>query len=396
LDLVPDERDKRPIGLVLAGGGARGAYQLGALSELLPRLDGRPRIYVGTSIGALQAAYFAQRATDPLDDVLREGLQFWQERSLHKVISPPSAPRQIWLGARYLSRAAGLPLRLPAGFLATEPIERKLADLLGSLEDIRAHVRSGALHAAAVVATSSATGRSVVFHDGGHPRTPDDRRGIDYVPTKLTIEHVLASAAIPSAFPATRVTWPGDAGRWYVDGGTRLNAPIKPAIELGAERLVIVGLNSTRPDPDPDFKRRPDALDGAAHLTQAILADPLYNDLQTLAGLNQVVRRAGRRVGYKEIPYIFIAPATRGEIGALAQEVFRRRYTWLRGLRSGHIRLLGRLLDAGGSRDHGELMSYFFFAPEFVEKLIELGKTDARKWFRNPHDAGIWQLAPPP
>lgn len=395
---MTQERDRRPVGVVLAGGGARGAYQLGALSVLLPHLGSRdelPRVYVGTSIGALQVAYFARRATEPLDDVLREGLQLWQSLGLGNVVSPPLSPRQVKLGLQYLAGAIGLPLRPPTSFLAARPIKGTVHKL-GPFHQIRTNVENGDLLAAAVVATASATGRSVVFHDGGDPPEHDVRRGIDYVSTELTADHIRASAAIPSAFPAVHITEPCRAGGWYVDGGTRLNAPIKPAIELGAKRLVIVGLNSNRPDPEPARSRRPDALDGTGHLTQAILADPLYNDLQTLATLNRVVQKAGDRVGYDEIPYIFIAPTSRGTIGALAREIFRLHYTKLRHLGSRHIRLLGRLLDAGGSPEHGELLSYLFFAPEFVEALIDLGKADARTWLGMRHDNGPWRLGPPP
>jgi NTE family protein len=384
------------IGLVLPGGGARGAYELGALSVLLPVLEDkgeRPRVYVGTSIGALQTAYLARRATDDLDEVLADGCERWRSIRLHAAVSSPLSPAQLCVALRYLGTALGV-VRPPPSFLATGRLKRTV-DGFGPFDQIGTNVENGSLHSVAVVATSSATGRSVVFHHGGKPdQEHDDRRGIDYVSTKLTAEHVRASAAIPSAFPAVQVRGPG--GGWYVDGGTRLNAPIKPAIELGAERLVIVGLHSNQPGPEPGSARRPDAIDGAGHLTQAILADPLYNDLQTLVTLNRVARAAGDQVRYREIPYIFIAPNRRDRVGELARKVFRDHYTGLRNLASRHIRLLGRLVDAGRSAAHGELLSYLFFAPEFVDGLIDLGKEDAHRWLDTDHDDYPWRVLDPP
>jgi NTE family protein len=394
---APAEKANGPIGVVLAGGGARGAYQLGVLSELLPRLDERPKIYVGTSIGGLQAAYFAARAHDPLDEVLKCGVKLWQELGLRNAVSSPFSLSQARLTLQYLACAAGLPFRPPPSFLAAGPLKRSIEGIGQKYQfhRIQENVQKGNLLAAAVVATASATGRSVVFHDGGHP-CADNRRGIDYVPTELTSEHVRASSAIASAFPAVSL---GEPARWYVDGGARLNAPIKPAIDLGAERLIVVGLNSPHRPPEESPDRRPDALDGAGHLTQAILADPLHADIQTLVTLNRLTD-PGRQEAptHKQIPYIFITPAHNAQIGEVAKAVFHDHYTGFHGLRSRsrRIRFAGRLVDADGSPEHGELLSYLFFAREFVDELIELGKQHACDWMKAQHDRYPWRLLDPP
>src|SRR5213078_4908205 len=101
----------------------------------------------------------------------------------------------------------------------------------------------------AVATTSALTGRTVVFHAGGREPEHDSVRQIDYVATKLDGTHIRASGAIPGLFPAVLVDAPEHARGWYFDGGTRLNTPIKPALELGAERLVVIGLNSIAPAP---------------------------------------------------------------------------------------------------------------------------------------------------
>ena len=134
----------------------------------------------------------------------------------------------------------------------------------------------------------------MVFHDGGDPPGQDPTRGIDYVGTVMASEHVRASAAIPGIFPAVRVARPATAAGWYFDGGTRLNTPIKPALALGADRVVIVALNSIAAAP-PQLagQDRPDALEGAAQLIQAVLVDPLVNDVPHLAMVNELVAAAG-------------------------------------------------------------------------------------------------------
>ena len=147
----------------------------------------------------------------------------------------------------------------------------------------------------------------------------DDKRGIDYVPAVLNEEHVRASSAIPAAFPAVEIHEGPGAG-WYFDGGIRLNAPIKPALSLGAERVIVVGLNSIAPAHDRIAgPERPDLFAGAAHVLDALLADPLVEDMQTLTTINQLE-------GGRTIPYIFIAPPERDTIGQIARDVFRRHY----------------------------------------------------------------------
>ena len=113
----------------------------------------------------------------------------------------------------------------------------------------------------------------MVFHAGAGRPSPDDWRGIDYAHARLDAEHVRASAASPAAFRPVPVTTPASARGWYFDGGTRLNTPIKPALALGANRIIVVGLNATRPAPrSRGDDRCPDVFHGIGQLTQAVLA----------------------------------------------------------------------------------------------------------------------------
>jgi len=381
-----------PIALVLAGGGARGAYEAGVLSVLLPALpeDERPNIIVGASVGAVNGAYLA--ATHESAD-LSTGRAIWENIRWGDVLATPSIRDLDRIARAALTFTGLLSLDVPALLDAT-PLEHTLERLI-AFEAISSNLDEGRLICAAVVATSALTGRSVVFHQGGTPdEVRDHKRGIDYVPAVLNEQHVRASAAIPAAFPAVEVT-EGPAAGWYFDGGTRLNAPIKPALSLGAERVIVVALNSIAPATDQIAgPQRPDVFAGAAHVIDALLADPLVEDMQTLMTINELV---GERTleHHRRVPYIFIAPPGRETIGRIARDVFRRHYGGLwHAHRSPQIAFLGRLMDAGADPLHGELLSYLFFAPEFAHALIERGRMDAHGWLEEPHDEGLWDTGP--
>ena len=180
------------------------------------------------------------------------------------------------------------------------------------------------LRACAVVATAAHTNRTVVFHDGGPRVASDDRLGIDYVPTDISGDHVRASAAIPVAFPAVEVHQPEDAAGWYFDGGTRLNTPIKPALKLGADRVIVLGLNSVAPAPKSPV--RPDLFDGATQIIQGLLVDPATHDVQTLATMNAVLINGGASASDQRtvVPYIFVSPSTPNAIGEIARDAVPR------------------------------------------------------------------------
>jgi NTE family protein len=387
---------------VLAGGGARGAYEIGALSVLLPELEEneQPRIVVGTSVGAINAAYLAANASQPPEQLVQGGLGLWREISYGRVLKPllsMSEGARLW---SYLREVLGSRGAHTKSVLDPTPLASTLSELI-SFGQIHANVSAEHLLTAAVVATSGRTNTSVVFHDGGRSPAVDARRGISYVKAELTEDHVRASAAIPLLFPAVPID--GRGGRhWYFDGGTRLNTPIKPALALGARKLIVIALNSLAPTQDEQADRQPDALDGATQLIQAVLVDPLVNDVHTLATINELlgddseakIREHERRTDRRRVPYMLIAPEDPLEIGRIAAEVYRRRYrSPLALVRSPSVSGLGHLVNAARSATHGELLSYLLFAEEFTERLIELGRRDAERWLRdNSHDHGRWQL----
>jgi NTE family protein len=167
-------------------------------------------------------------------------------------------------------------------------------------------------------------------------------------------------------------------------------------LALGARRVIVIGLNSVGgPAPRRHVEARPDAFEGAAHILQALLADPLAHDVRTLARTNELVAGSEAAGARTTIPYIFIAPRGRDAVGAVAARVFRESYGGSGALRSPDLALLGRLIAGGEGPIHGELLSYLFFAPEFADALISLGREDARRWLDEEHWDGPWRCGPP-
>jgi NTE family protein len=393
--------DRESVALVLAGGGARGAYEMGALSVLLPALEERgerPRLIIGTSIGALNTGLLAGTAELPAAEVVARGEGIWGEVRYGQVLSGLGSLRGLKRGLTYLGEVLGLPVR-PTSILDPTPLERTVSELV-PFAQLKANVAKG-LCQAAVVTTSAATSRSVVFHTQRPAPQRDDKRGIDYVATELGAEHVRASAAIPVVFPAVRIEQPASQRGWYFDGGTRLNTPIKPALSLGAERVVVIGLNSIAARGRRGHDLQPDLAEGASQLIQAVLVDPLINDVQTLATENRRVQEARRAnvelADRREIPYIFVAPREVDAIGRVAARVFNERYGSGRALlRSPDMAVLGRLVAGGKDPVHGELLSYLFFAAQFTTELLKLGRRDAQRWLDERHDEGPWRIGSPP
>jgi NTE family protein len=381
--------------LVLSGGGARGAYEMGVLSELLPELERRgeaPSIIVGTSVGAFNAAFLAANAHRPSRQAVADGIRVWKEMGWTDSLTPIGAGGRDAGVRRLLGQLLGVRRPRVHALFDPAPLERTLARLV-SFEQVAQNIADGVLESVAVATTSALSGRTVVFHAGGDSPPRDAVRQIDYVGTALGSSHVRASGAIPGMFPAVHVNSPARARGWYYDGGTRLNTPIKPALELGADRVVVIGLNSLAPGPDElAGPRRPDVYEGSALVMQALLIDRLVEDMRELAAEN-VSDEADERL----IPYVFVAPRKRDEIGAIAARVWNERYSGARGLlRDRDLSLLGRFVAGGDDAAHGELLSLLFFSPEFAGELIELGRTHAREWLAQEHEDGPWRTGPLP
>ena len=325
---------------MLGGGGARGAYTSGALSVLLRELKDQVTVIVGTSAGALTAGYLAANWHRSAEEAIEEGLRFWRDLRFGDVFASLVTPGGAARFVRYVSEYLPISRLHAPSVLNPEPLTQTLERLV-DFDRLNDNIREQRL-ALGVVATPAHGSGSVVFHQGGIARHHEDPlRGIEYIATaRLDAEHILASSAIPALFPAVRVTTPAQAAGWYFDGGPRLNTPIKPALWLGAERVIVVALNAVAPSRSAPPDDPPDFYVGAAHLLHAALGDPLAQDIRTLANTNALIALAGAdgRSGaghaarhaqpdgaaepVQPLPYIFVAPEDPSAIGEIAQRVY--------------------------------------------------------------------------
>ncbi|MGW4714173.1 patatin-like phospholipase family protein [Nocardia sp. NPDC004260] len=399
----------RRVSIVVAGAGARGGYEAGVLSVLVPRLyrAGVESVrFLGTSAGAINATIFAALAHLPPDDQAQQALRVWRDITVGDVFRSPTIAFP-----RLAGRATGQLLRIPGAALThlldTAPLYRTARTVI-DWDQLRSNIAQKRT-ALAVVATSGADNRSVVFvdHADTAPLPPsDDERPIDYVSAAITAEHVLASAAIPIVFPPVRISDPPPWAGWYLDGGVRLNAPLKPAIALGTDAIAVVATHpvadvdatASAPGNDPP----PDVDDVIVRLMDAALVDRMIEDLRTLAKVNTLVdttepaTTTGR--ARQVIPFLAITPPARATLGTLAEEVFatqrHRRGGIVPTLRQAELRLLGRVLGGDGPR-RGDLFSYLCFDPEFIEASIELGQRDADTAFAAvPAQQLPWRIGP--
>ena len=354
--------------LVLAGGGARAAYQvgvLGAIADWLP--TGAPcpfEVMVGTSAGALNASAIAARASN-----LRDGVamleRVWSGFEVGHVVR--TDPWTVFrAGLKWLVSVAsgGWLARPPRSLLDTSPLRRLLLESM-PLDGIRASVDAGHLRALAVATTSYATGRAVAFFDGApgvdewsRVRRAGVRRSID-------VEVLMASAAIPFIFPAAQVD-----GEWYGDGAMRQLAPLSPAVHLGANRILVVG---TRADAAPSAAasgrdRPPSPGDLLGFVLDSLFTDGLSIDLERLRQINAILQLSATVAlpDRRPIEALVIQPSD--DPTAIAR---RHLHAMPRSLRT-LLRTMGALEARGGV-----LASYLLFESSYTTELMRLGRADA-------------------
>jgi NTE family protein len=372
---------------------------------LLPALEERGErisIICGTSVGAINAALLGSLAARPAVEQAEIILERWRGLRKSEVVAPLVGPRAALLLLRAFGELLEIPgLRLP-GLMDPRPLRDSLERWIDWLA-LHRNVRSRLVDAICVVATSLDRSGPVGFVES-HAHLPQRTPGLRYVPVTLSGEHVRASAAIPMLFPPVRVTAPRSAVGDYIDGGTRMNAPLAPALALGADRVIVVGFEPLHRGLYASAPRVPHFADVAANVLDGLLVDQVGTDVRRMIAINSFLaesagtgpspaarayRVARGRQPYRRISYALITPEQHGAVGAIADEVLRTRYGGLRALRSPDFLVLSRLLGGGRSRARGELLSFLLFDEVFVERLIDEGRLAAERWLA--HQPGFWR-----
>lgn len=388
------------VGLVLSGGGARGAYEVGVLRgvcEALALEEAAPppfRVIAGTSVGAINGAWMVANARSGTHRL--EGLaEVWKGLRLEDHLRVDLLGLLGWTSPLRFLRApkqGDLVERFGRSVLDPGALEA-LVERVIDWRAVHQNVDDGLVRAFIVAALHIGTGVTTLFtelapgvhfHPGRNPRRVARRQ-------RIHAEHVLASAAIPALFPARRV-----GPSFFVDGGLRFNTPISPVIRAGAQKLVVISLRFGSEDvPDVDTmgvgEQYPSPVFLLGKLLNALLLDPVEYDLQVLRGFNRLmdvldatlspaerarvdeVLTRERGMGYRKVDSLVFSPSQ--NIGLLAGLHLRdhgadwkvgRFYEWL--------------LQKAAQREatwEADLASYLLFDGSWCERLIELGRADA-------------------
>lgn len=356
--------------LILTGGGARAAYQVGVLLAVA-KLSSNPRhnpfpILCGTSAGAINAASIACLA-DNFGKAVARIAEVWRNMHVHHIYRADTLSIGI-SGARWLSllMAGWMVRNPPRSLLDNAPLRELLLRHL-DFKGIERSIAKGALHAISISASGYESGESISFfqaHPSAQPWRRVQRLGIR---SPIGVDHLVASSAIPFIFPATRIH-----REFFGDGSMRQLAPISPAIHLGAERVLIVG--ASRKNEHQDRQRvdvHPSLAQIAGHALSSIFLDGLAVDIERMQRINQTLSaippeiREHSAIPLRPIKTLVISPSER--LDRIAAE-HAGALPWA-------IRLLLRGVGAM-NRHGGALTSYLLFEKPYTEALIELGYAD--------------------
>jgi len=339
------------LALVLTGGGARSAYQAGFLRVVARRWpDLRVPVITGVSAGAINAVFLAAHPGNFL--AASEALaDFWAHLTMDRVFrtgAPYLARNLLRWGVRLVSGGSSLAPDV-RGLVDTAPLADLLSRVLhaepdGHIPGIERKLEEGRLEAVSLATLDYATGRTVAWVQGCGIRDWERPNRISSK-TRLSVDHVMASAALPLFFPAI-----GLAGSWHGDGGMRLSTPLSPAIHLGARRVLAVSTRY-RPDPDEPLETM-SAYPSPAHilgkLFNSIFLDSIDDDAERAERLNRLCHHLPAGQDHEVRP----------------------------------VDVLVQFLTRGlGTRETAtpDFLSLLLFQPDYLRALIEIGAADAER-----------------
>ena len=374
--LCPRETTDASLALVLTGGGARAAYQVGVLRHIAAHYpDLAPGILTGVSAGGMIAMHLASRQ-ERFAASVDQLTHIWQNLRTADVCGVESVDLASWIanwGRRLFARRTCASARRRS-LVDTEPLRRLLTRTLGASSDgsfdrVTRNLDAGAVHAVGVTASSYKTGQSTTWVQsrGRFGAFIGDSAREQPIDGTLRVDHVMASGALPFVFPAVEID-----DVWYGDGGMRLTTPLSPAIKLGAQKIIAVSTRYTRARDGAsplEASGHPQPSHVAGTLLNAIFLDLLDADARRVRRFNELIARmpTNAREDLRHVDVLVLRPSQ--DLGRLANQFeadLPRGFRFL-------LRRLGR-----GEMRSNDMVSLLMFQGDYMARLIELGEADAR------------------